>query len=116
MGILQEDQGLTAMDYEMISEKEQDIGRGTALLAAGAVMVLLTWVLPWSVPFAVGGYGVYRLGQKQIGEGLLFLALGVVFWFLRRPVEMLLWFTGFVVVAVGIFMLIRGLRGDQQPG
>ena len=104
------------MEYEVIPEKEQDIGRGTALLAAGAVMVLLTWVLPWSAPFAVGAYGIHRLIRKQAGEGLLFLALGLVFWFLRRPVELVLWFTGFLIVAVGIFMILRGLRGDQPPG
>jgi len=104
------------MEYDVIPEKEQDIGRGTALLAAGAVIVLLTWVLPWSAPFAVGAYGISRLVQKQVGEGMLFLALGVVFWFMRRPVELLLWFVGFAIVAVGVFMLIRGLRGDQQPG
>ena len=105
------------MEHEIITDKDQDIGRGTALLAAGAIMVLLTWILPWAAPFAIGAFGVYRLMQKDTGEGLLFMALGMVLWFLRKPVEVLLWAAGFLIVAVGIFMLIRGLRGNlPTPG
>ena len=104
------------MEHELITDRNQDIGRGTALLAAGAVMVLLTWVLPWAAPFAIGAFGIYRLIQKEPGEGLLFMALGIVTWFLRKPVEILLWLTGFLIVAVGLFMLIRGLRGELPAG
>ena len=103
------------MDYDMITERDQDIGRGSALLAAGAVMVLLTWILPWAAPISVAAYGIYRLTQKQIGEGLLFVAMGIVFWILRKPVEWLLWLGGVGIVGVGVFLILRGLRAGNEP-
>ncbi|NIP73051.1 MAG: hypothetical protein GWO16_08485, partial [Gammaproteobacteria bacterium] len=88
-------------------------GRGTALLVSGAVMVLLTWVLPSVAPVAVGAYGVYQLYRKQPAEGLLALALAVVFWFLRVPLGWLLWLAGAGMVGFGLFYLIRGLRAPS---
>jgi 4-amino-4-deoxy-L-arabinose transferase-like glycosyltransferase len=100
------------MDYQLVNRREQDIGRGTALLISGAVMVLLTWILPLIAPLAVAAYGLYQLYHKHIGEGLVGLALAVLLWFLRLPVRWLLWLVGAVMVGIGVFLLIRGLRSQ----
>jgi hypothetical protein len=89
--------------------REQDLGRGTALLVTGAVMVLLKWVLPPVAPLAIAAYGVYRLYHKAVPEGLLALVAAAVVWFLRAPLGWLLWVVGGLIVAWGLFLLIRGL-------
>ncbi|MDH5751554.1 MAG: hypothetical protein OEZ59_03955 [Deltaproteobacteria bacterium] len=104
---------MNEIEYEIVSPRDQDIGRGTALLITGAVMVLLTWVLPWSAPLAIGAYGIYRIVQKQYKEGLIFVLVGVAFWFLRKPVEWLLWLTALGIVGLGLFFLIRGMRSGE---
>lgn len=98
------------MSFNMISNKDQDIGRGTALLASGAVMVLLKWVLPVIAPLAVAAYGIYRFTRKDIGEGLVALACAVLFYYLQGAVAWLLWTAGGLMVGFGLFFLIRALR------
>jgi len=102
------------MDYEVIYRKDQDVDRGVALLIAGAVMVLLKWVLPPVAPLAVLAYGVYRLYLREFAEGGVAIAVAVVLWFLRAPVEWLLWLAGVLMAGFGLFFLIRGLRGHYQ--
>lgn len=101
------------MNYEIITRREHDIGRGTALLASGAVMVLLTWLLPLVAPLAIAGYAIYRLYHKELSEGLLGMALAVVLWYLRHPLGWFLWLVGAAMVAFGLFFLIRGMRSSS---
>ena len=42
------------MEFKIISQKDQDLGRGVALLGAGAMMMLLKFVLPIMAPIALG--------------------------------------------------------------
>lgn len=101
------------MEFELIpTRRDQDLGRGTALLVSGAVMVLLKWVLPVVAPLAVAAYGLYRLYHKDLSEGLLALGIAVVAWLLRPFVGWLLWLIGAAMVAIGLFYLIRGMRSD----
>lgn len=100
------------MEFDLIVRRDQDLGRGTALIVSGAVMVLLKWVLPPVAPLAIAAYGIYRLYRKDISEGLLALAIAVLAWFLRPFVGWLLWVVGAAMVAFGLFYLIRGLRTD----
>jgi hypothetical protein len=103
------------VDIELIERREQDLGRGTALLVSGAVMVLLKWILPPVAPVAIAAYGLYRLYYKDVGEGLLALALAVVAWVLRYPLGWLLWLGGAAMVGFGLFFVIRGLLADSSP-
>lgn len=98
------------MDTEPNLSREQDLGRGTALMILGAVLVLLRWVLPPVAPLAIAAYGLWRLYRKEVGEGLLALALAVLAWVLRGLVGGLLWILGAVIVVAGLFFLIRGFR------
>jgi len=102
------------MNSESHPNRDQDLGRGTALLVTGAVMVLLKWVLPPVAPIAVAAYGLYRLYRKDIGEGLLALAIAVLVWVLRHPLGWLLWLTGAAMVGFGVFFLIRGLLASPR--
>jgi len=103
-------------NIEFEPRRDQDLGRGTALLVTGAVMVLLKWVLPPVAPIAVAAYGIYRLYRKDLGEGLLALAIAVLVWVLRHALGWLLWLIGAAMVCVGIFFLIRGtLASSRQP-
>ena len=98
------------MNFELMTQTEHDVGRGTALLATGAVVVLLTWVLPTVAPFAVAAYGIYRMVQKKISEGVVALALALLVWYLKYTLIWLLWLSGAVMVGFGLFFLIRGMR------
>ena len=103
------------MEFEVDAQREQDLGRGTALLVSGAVMVLLKWVLPPVAPMAIAAYAVYRLYQKDVPEGLLALALAVLAWVLRTPLGWMLWLAGAAMVGFGLFYVIRGLRLPAPP-
>lgn len=103
------------MQIELNPRRDQDVGRGTALVVTGAVMVLLKWVLPPVAPIAIAAYAVYRLYYRDLAEGLLALALAVLAWVLRIPVGWLLWLAGAAMVAFGLFYLIRGLRESRLP-
>lgn len=103
------------MQIELNPRRDQDLGRGTALLVTGAVMVLLKWVLPPVAPIAIAAYAVYRLYYRDLAEGLLALALAVVFWVLRAPLGWVLWLAGAAMVAFGLFFVIRGLRDTRSP-
>jgi len=102
------------MDYEIISRGDQDKSRGVALLLASAVLVLLTWVLPAVAPLAIAAYGIYQIVVKNYAEGLVALGLAVVFWLLRPLVGGLIWIFALGASGVGLFFLIRGLRGSYQ--
>ncbi len=97
------------MEFDLIPQKERDLGRGTALLVCGAVMVLLTWILPTIAFLAVAAYGVYRLYLKELGEGLVALAVAVVFYIFSSLLASLLWIVGALVAGAGLFFLIRAL-------
>lgn len=97
------------MEYNLIPQRERDLGRGTALLVCGAIMVLLTWILPAIAFLAVAAYGVYRLYLKEITEGLIALVVAVVFYFLSGLLAGLLWVIGALVAGMGLFFLIRAL-------
>jgi hypothetical protein len=88
----------------------QDTSRGLAMLIAGAVMVVLKWVLPPVAPLAVAAYGVYQALNRQYGEGLAAVALAVILWYARGLVGWLLWLVGAAFVLAGLFFLIRSLR------
>lgn len=101
------------MEDQALIAGNRDSGRGVAMLTAGAVLVLLKWVLPPVAPLAVGAYGIYQLYYRQYAEGAIALALAVALWFLRPVVGWLLWVVGAAFVAFGLFFLIRSLR--EQP-
>jgi hypothetical protein len=100
----------STIDPDPIARRERDLGRGSALVIFGAVMVLLKWVLPVVAPLAIAAYGFYRLYHKEIGEGLVALSLAVLFYFLRQPLGWLIWLVGALMVGFGLFYLIRGVR------
>lgn len=104
------------MDYNIITKKDQDLGKGTALLAAGAVMVLLKWVLPMVAPLALAAYGIYRLFMKDYIESGIALAAAIVLWLLQTPVGWILWLMGAAMAGFGLFFLIRGIRGEHPLG
>ncbi len=102
------------MNFEIINRKDQDLGRGVALLVAGAIMALLQLVLPAVAPLALAAYGIYRLMVKNYSEFLVALLLAVLLWFLRDAFEWLLWIFGAGMAGFGLFYLIRGLRGQYS--
>ena len=104
------------MSYNLIPQREQDIGRGTALLVCGAVLVLLKFTIPWIAWLVIGAYGLYRLFLKDVGEGLVALALAVVFYFLSGLLAGVLWVLAALVAGAGLFFLIRALRGSSSSG
>ena len=97
------------MEYDLIPQKERDLGRGAALLACGAVMVLLTWILPSIAFLAVAAYGVYRLFLKEFGEGLVALAVAVAFYIFSGVLAALLCIVGALAAGAGLFFMIRAL-------
>ena len=90
--------------------RKPDTSRGLALLIAGAVMVVLKWVLPPVAPLAVVAYGLYQALNRQYGEGLVAVGLALVLWYARGLVGWLLWIVGAGFVLAGLFLLIRSLR------
>ena len=98
------------MIFQIMTRREQDLGRGLTLIAGSAVVMLLTLVLPPVVPLAVGAYGIYRAISKQYPEAAVAVGIGVGLWFLRGAVSWMLWGTGALMAGVGIFFIIRGLR------
>ena len=103
------------MNYEIISRKDQDMGRGIALIAASAVMVLLKLVLPAVAPLSLAAYGIYRVFMKDYIESAVSLGLAVLFWFLMIPLGWLLWLIGAAMAGFRLFFLIRGIRGQHLP-
>ena len=99
------------MDFEITSRKDQDLGRGIALLVASAVMVLLTWVVPAVAPLALAGYGIYLLFMRRFREMTVTLVVAVGLWFLAGLLGGLLWLFGVAMAGFGLFFLIRGFRG-----
>lgn len=84
--------------------------RGLAMLIAGAVIVMLKWVLPSVAPLAVVAYGAYQATQRLYGEALAALAVALVLWYARTLVGGLLWLAGAAFAAAGLFLLIRSWR------
>ncbi|MEE8554770.1 MAG: hypothetical protein V3T00_02835 [bacterium] len=101
------------MDNEFGYLVKRDTGRGVAMLTAGAVMVLLKWVLPPVAPVAVAAYGGYQIYNRQYLEGAIAIGLAVVLWLVRGLVGGLLWVVGAGLVGLGLFFLIRSLRGSS---
>ena len=99
------------MDYEIIRRKDQDVGRGIALLVAAAGMVLLTWVVPAVAPVALAGYGIYLMFMRRFREMAVALLVAVGLWFLAGLLGGLLWWFGAAMAGFGLFFLIRGFRG-----
>jgi hypothetical protein len=99
------------MEFEIISRKDQDLGRGVALMVAGAVMVLLKWVLPAVAPLALAAYAVYRLFMKSYAEAAISFGVAVLLWFLQGLVGWLLLAFGAGMAGFGVFFLVRGMRG-----
>ena len=99
------------MDYDIISRKDQDVGRGIALLVAAAVLVLLTGVVPAVAPVALAGYGIYLLFMRRFRETAVTLLVAVGLWFLAGALGWLLWWVGVAMAGFGLFFLIRGFRG-----
>lgn len=104
------------MEYDLIPQKERDLGRGTALLVCGAVMVLLSGPLTWIAWLVVAAYGIYRLYLREMGEGLVALAAAGVVYLFSSWLGSMLWVLGALVAGAGLFFLIRALleksRGD----
>ncbi len=98
------------MDYDLIGQISLDRDRGIALLVAGAVMVLLKWVVPVVAPIAVLAYAIYRLVGKEYKEALIFAVVAVALWFLQVPLGWLLWLCGFLMAGFGLFFMIRSFR------
>lgn len=102
------------MEFELIPQKERDLGRGAALLVCGAVMVLLTWIIPSIAFLVVATYGVYRLYLKEISEGLVALAVAVGLYIFSGLLAGLLWIVGALAAGAGLFFLIRALLGKSR--
>ncbi len=98
----------------MISRKDQDLGRGVALMVAGAVMVLLEWVVPTVAPLALAAYAIYRLFMRNFPEGGVALLIAVGLWFLSPVIGWMLWLFGLGMAGCGLFFLIRGIRGQYM--
>lgn len=99
------------MEPQWLPPAQTDAQRGTALLVSGAVMVVLKWLVPYVAPFAVAAYGLYALYHRHAVEGLAALGVAILLWLLRVPLAVLFWFVGAAMAAVGIFFLIRSMRG-----
>ena len=99
------------MEFEIISRRDQDLGRGVALLVAGAVMSLLKFILPAVAPLALAAYGIYRLFSKDYLECAVIVGAAVLLWFLKDIVAGLLLICGVGMAGIGLFFLIRGIRG-----
>ena len=102
------------MDNEITNRKDQDLGRGVALMVAGAVMVLLKFVLPVMAPIVLAGYGIYRLFMRGFMESAIVIAVALVLWFLQGLVGWLLLILGAGMTGIGLFYLIRGVRGQNM--
>jgi len=102
------------MDHEITSRKDQDLGRGVALMVAGAVMVLLKFVLPVMAPIVLAGYAVYRLFTRGFMESAIAIAVALGLWFLQGLVGWLLLMLGAGMAGIGLFFLIRGVRGQYK--
>lgn len=102
------------VNIELTNRKDHDIGRGTALLVTGALMVLLKWFIPWVAPLALAAYGVYQLFHKEMGEGGVALGIAVILYFLSGFIGWLLWLSGALMVGVGLFLLIRAMRSNTR--
>lgn len=87
-----------------------DTSRGLAMLVAGAVMVLLKWIVPAVAPLAVAAYGIYQVINRRYGEGAAAVGIAVLLWYGRGVVGWLLWVLGAAFVLAGLFLLIRSLR------
>ena len=102
------------MVFEIISQKEQDLGRGVALMAAGAMMMLLKFILPVMAPVALAAYAFYRLFMRNYLESAVTIGVALVLWYLQGVVGWMLLMISGGMVGFGVFYLIRGMRGQNQ--
>jgi hypothetical protein len=101
------------MDQDPKFLTRPDAARGLALLAAGAAMVVLHWVVPPMAPLAVAAYGVYQLFKRRYGEAAVAILIAVALWYTRLLVGWLLWLVGAAFVVAAIFYLIQALRESK---
>ena len=101
------------MDFEIISRKDQDLGRGVALLVSGAVMMLLKFVLPVMAPIALAAYAFYRLFRRNYVESAIMIVVALALWYLQGLMGGLLFLIAAGMVGFGLFFLIRGMRGQS---
>lgn len=102
------------MNFDLISQKDQDLGRGVALMGAGAMMMLLKFVLPWMAPIALGAYAFYRLSMRSYLESAVAIGIALALWYLQGLVGWLLLMVSAGMVGFGLFFLIRGMRGQDR--
>ena len=102
------------MEFKIISQKDQDLGRGVALMGAGAMMMLLKFVLPIMAPIALAGYAFYRLFAKNYLESAVTLAVALALWYLQGLVGWVLLMISSAMVGFGVFFLIRGMREKNR--
>ena len=100
------------MDFDIINKRDQDMGRGVVLILGSALMVLLQFIIPAVAPLVMVAYGVYRLFTKNYGESAIAILLAILFWFLRAPISWIFWMFGAGMAGVGLFFIIRGIRGQ----
>jgi hypothetical protein len=98
------------MDRQWLERSESDAQRGTALLASGAALLVLKWLVPYVAPVAVAAYGLHALYRRHTVEGWVALGAAVLLWVLRAPLGGLLWLIGAALATCGLFFLIRGMR------
>lgn len=87
------------------------VGHGVVMIATGAGIVLLRWVLPAVAPVAIAVYGVYLIGKHKFMEGFATIGGALLLWIFRGVLGGLLWWVGALMLGGGIFLLLRGLRG-----
>ena len=102
------------MEFKIISRKDQDLGRGVALMAVGAMMMMLKFVLPVMAPIALAGYAIYRLFFRNYLESAVAIGVALVLWFLQGLVGWGLLIISAAMVGFGLFFLIRGIREQNQ--
>lgn len=102
------------MEFKIISQKDQDLGRGVALMGAGAMMMLLKFVLPIMAPIALAGYALYRLFARNYLEAIVTIGIALVLWYLQGLLGWMLLMISSAMVGFGVFFLIRGMRDKNK--
>lgn len=83
-------------------------------MGAGAMMMLLKFVLPVMAPIALAGYALYRLFARNYLESAVTIGVALVLWYLQGLVGWVLLMISSAMVGFGVFFLIRGLREKNR--
>lgn len=102
------------MQFDIISQKDQDLGRGVALMAAGAMMMLLKFILPVMAPIVLAAYAFYRLFMRNYLESVVTMGVALVLWYLQGLFGWMMLMISGGMVGFGFFFLIRGMRAKNQ--